>query len=390
MNNQLLTQVHSDEKKKLLFDAVGCVLRYGNHVLLLQRAVAKSYPERWGLPGGKVEEGETQLQAGIRELFEETKILLSGDHLAIFKTYDIANEDMRFSYTVLIHQCPEKPQVAIDNSTHISYGWFTVDDASRLPLIPQLEHILREVAEACYEEKQMVLFQSPRRDDRESVRLLEEEVRQATNACTPSAELKRQKIWHVSLGPPGAGKTTTLRAMHKQNSQYPFVTDETILRPSSRLNYYLLQAFEHDNKMYFFRFQLEVLATRWQQAMMAPNMSLVDETIFSTLAYSRALYYLGWISKSEYQTFFVHYLHYRDCLPAPTRILQFTCEMETLKRRIRSRPGRKWEQCFTTEYLRSLERSFSEVASELAGEFTVLQIDTTRTSTDEIVKQYGL
>jgi deoxyadenosine/deoxycytidine kinase len=323
-------------------------------------------------------------------LFEETQILLSSDHLTVFRTYDVANGDMRYNYTVLIHECTPKPKIDIDRSTHISFGWFTIDDALRLPLVPQLEPILNEVVDACREEEQLVLFQAPRPDAKESILLLEEEVLRSTNSWPPSPQAKPQKTWQVSFGLPGAGKTTTLREMHKQNPNCAFVTDETILRPSSRLNHYLIEAFEHDNKLYFFRFQMEVLAMRWQQAMSAPDKSLVDETIFSTLAYSRALYYLGWISKTEYQTFFVHYLHYRDLLPAPTRILQFTCEIETLKRRIRSRPGRRREQCFTAAYLHALERSFAEVASDLKSKFHVVPIDTTRMPTEEIVTRYGL
>lgn len=339
-----------------------------------------------------MEDNEGMLYAAIRELFEETSILLSADNVAVFGHYNIQNDDMCFEYTVFLHDCTARPNVVIDDSTHTFFGWFTLTDALRLSLVPQLAPILRAAFIADQRKDESFVAQGRDTLRGDSLQTLDREVRQETSAQFLKPQFTQVKTWHVSFGPPGAGKSTTLQEMQRQNQKLSLVADNAILRPSSRLHYYLTAAFQYGNKLCFFPFQMDVLAMRWQQAFAAPDMSLVDETIFSTLAYSRALYYLRWISKYEYQTFLVHYLHYRYLLPPPTRILHFTCERSTLKLRIRDRPdsnNRTWESFFTEEYLEALEYAFAEVASELKAEFTVVSIDTTERSTLDIVREYG-
>jgi len=51
------------------------VVNSEGHVLLLKRhPSAKFAPRQWGFPGGKVEEGETPLEAAVRETQEETTL----------------------------------------------------------------------------------------------------------------------------------------------------------------------------------------------------------------------------------------------------------------------------------------------------------------------------
>jgi len=60
----------SDEKYT---DCVGVICFRGEEVLLIQRGTAPRKGE-WSIPGGRIEAGESEAQAALRELYEETGI----------------------------------------------------------------------------------------------------------------------------------------------------------------------------------------------------------------------------------------------------------------------------------------------------------------------------
>jgi 8-oxo-dGTP diphosphatase len=73
-----------NKQKPIIKAASACVWR-GDDVLLIQRASALGYG-RWSLPGGKVERGETVIDAAHRELLEETAIKAAlAQHVSDFK-----------------------------------------------------------------------------------------------------------------------------------------------------------------------------------------------------------------------------------------------------------------------------------------------------------------
>lgn len=55
--------------------AAGCFVFVGNDLLVLFRRKDGT----WGIPGGKIEEAETPLEAARREMLEEVGIVCSGD-----------------------------------------------------------------------------------------------------------------------------------------------------------------------------------------------------------------------------------------------------------------------------------------------------------------------
>ncbi|MHA7133788.1 NUDIX hydrolase [Oerskovia turbata] len=58
-----------------------CVVRSDGRVLLTRRAATKTFPSLWEIPGGSVLAGETGTQAAVREVLEETGIVIDGDAL---------------------------------------------------------------------------------------------------------------------------------------------------------------------------------------------------------------------------------------------------------------------------------------------------------------------
>jgi len=57
-----------------LIDCVGVICFRGEDVLLIKRGTAPRKGE-WSIPGGRIEASETQRDAALRELFEETGIM---------------------------------------------------------------------------------------------------------------------------------------------------------------------------------------------------------------------------------------------------------------------------------------------------------------------------
>lgn len=370
-----------------LFDAVGCICRCKGNFLLLKRIPDKSYPGHWGIPSGRVNVNESLNRAVIRELFEETGILLSSENLLFIKKYYIISNDMSFSYSIYICNFESYPSITIRSEEHSRYGWFTIDNALRLNLIPDLEACLLDALPSLkYQSKQLELFPNIHSRKILEASAIEETIKDKI-VDNNSFNTTLKKPWFVSFGPPCSGKTTALKAMHA-NENLPYVADNRILRRGERLNYYLRKAFEEDERSFFFHFQMEILPVRFWQTIEAPQYSLVDETIFSTLAYSRTLYQLKWITPYEYQTFYLHYLTYLKLLPRPNIIYYFTCDTETILRRI-IRRKRKIEKFYTKDYIEALCQTFAEVAKELVENYNLIEIDTTKKRVSEIVEEYG-
>ena len=71
----------------------------GRKILLLKRSdksVSDQSPWTWDLPGGHLDAGETFQQAAIREVFEETKLILTE---VSYVGHDKNNDKMTYFYT---------------------------------------------------------------------------------------------------------------------------------------------------------------------------------------------------------------------------------------------------------------------------------------------------
>lgn len=110
---------------KKLIDVYPYIRSEGNvYFLLFKRSSDVVYANQWRMIGGKVEDGETHWQAGLRELWEET-----GIRPKLFWTVPMVNTFYEHQ-TDTIHHIPafaaelSEDQELLLNKEHQNYKWF--------------------------------------------------------------------------------------------------------------------------------------------------------------------------------------------------------------------------------------------------------------------------
>ena len=122
-------------------------------ILLAKRSASTTYPLHWCTPGGMAEEGETQLEALQRELWEEIK--------ATFKNFDdvgtcVYTHDIKSTRTgrIVTVVCYRVPSTSLDGPPEcgdktIELRWFGVDELADLQITPadrsNIEALIRAI-----------------------------------------------------------------------------------------------------------------------------------------------------------------------------------------------------------------------------------------------------
>lgn len=116
---------------------VAVYIEYQNKILLLHRQENKSQGSKWGIPGGKVDKGETHLQAAIREVKEETGCDISKQIIEDLGTVYIEyNEKDHFIYHMFRTQLQDDPGgIKINFNEHKGFTWVTPADALKMDLL---------------------------------------------------------------------------------------------------------------------------------------------------------------------------------------------------------------------------------------------------------------
>jgi 8-oxo-dGTP diphosphatase len=112
----------------LAYDAAG-------RLLLVQRA---NEPGRglWSLPGGRVEPGEDDAAALVREMAEETGLVVEPDGLV--------GRVRRGRYEIADYRCRVISGTLVAGDDALDARWCDAGTLQQLPLVPQLLDTLRE------------------------------------------------------------------------------------------------------------------------------------------------------------------------------------------------------------------------------------------------------
>ena len=116
-------------------NTVACYLQVCDEILMLKRSAHKDFGNEWGLPAGKMEDGETQVEAMLREVVEETGIVISQKESSFVKTIYVRNRYASLAFHMYCVQRDVKPEVTL-NDENCQYGWFNKTNIYELDLMP--------------------------------------------------------------------------------------------------------------------------------------------------------------------------------------------------------------------------------------------------------------
>lgn len=120
------------------FDIVGCFVEHDGKFLLLHRHAHKASGNRWGLPAGKKDEGEGIEDAVLREVREETGIVLTRQDVKYFDSMYVRDGDFDIEWHMFSTQLDMLPNVTLSAQEHSEFCWVSAIEALDMPLIHDL------------------------------------------------------------------------------------------------------------------------------------------------------------------------------------------------------------------------------------------------------------
>jgi 8-oxo-dGTP diphosphatase len=127
---------------------VGILVFRKNQVLLVQPGRKSSHPANtYGLPAGRVEKDESDIDAAIRELKEETGLVVKAEDLVLVdKIWRAAlprkeGEPVEMLMHAFVAKNVEGQAQETDEATPV---WMDIDKLSDLNLIPNVEDAVKE------------------------------------------------------------------------------------------------------------------------------------------------------------------------------------------------------------------------------------------------------
>lgn len=123
-------------------EVAGCYCEHENHLLFLKRHPLRPQGNTWGVPGGKLEIGETPRAAVIREIFEEVGLDIDDDGLVSVGFLYARLPHVDYIYHMFRKQFLAMPNINLALEEHLEAKWLTIPEVLQLPLIAGGSHAL--------------------------------------------------------------------------------------------------------------------------------------------------------------------------------------------------------------------------------------------------------
>jgi 8-oxo-dGTP diphosphatase len=116
-------------------EAAGCYCEFGDKILFLKRHSTRPQGDTWGVPGGKLEKGESPRSAVIREVQEEVGIEIDGAGLKEVGRLYIRLPEADYVFHLFRNRFESCPEMTLALEEHQEARWVTFSEALQLPLI---------------------------------------------------------------------------------------------------------------------------------------------------------------------------------------------------------------------------------------------------------------
>lgn len=121
------------------FEIVSCYVEHNGDILILHRQNHKPEGNTWGLPAGKIDEGEDVTTAMLREIEEETGIIKQTNELEFLETVYVKYPEYHFIYHMFKVIMDNRPEIRLSDNEHKGYRWSKPEDILKLPLVRDLD-----------------------------------------------------------------------------------------------------------------------------------------------------------------------------------------------------------------------------------------------------------
>lgn len=122
---------------------VSCYIEFEGKILLLFRESHKLEGNKWGMPAGKIHSGESEQEAVIREIKEETGLGVAPEKLNYCRKVYVRYPDYDFIYHIFSFQLELQAQIKINPREHREYAWVTPQEALGMQLVADLDGCIK-------------------------------------------------------------------------------------------------------------------------------------------------------------------------------------------------------------------------------------------------------
>lgn len=119
-------------------EVAGILTYIDDKILLLQRLPNHAQANLWCAPGGKIGVGEMPLEAVMRELKEETGIEVEANGVSYLGKYYVRYPNGDYLFHLFRTELQGVKEITICQKEHQSYGLYSFEELSELPLTPGL------------------------------------------------------------------------------------------------------------------------------------------------------------------------------------------------------------------------------------------------------------